>query len=67
MNELEKELLQTFLNFVTQYEADKKQQAEQIENLIKQIQTLQGSINNLNNSVEQLQRAYLDITNVLEE
>lgn len=67
MNELEKELLQTFKNFATQYEQDKKQQNEQINSLMKQIQSLNSAINGLTNRVEQLERAYQDIMNVLEE
>jgi archaellum component FlaC len=78
MTDLEKELLQTFKNFVNQYEADKKaqedvfntlskEQAKQTNNLVQQIQSLTKAVNTLSNRVEELEKAYQDILTVLEE
>jgi archaellum component FlaC len=78
MTDLEKELLQTFKNFVTQYEVDKKvqedvfntfikEQAKQINNLVQQIHSLTKAVNTLSNRVEELEKAYQDILTVLEE
>jgi hypothetical protein len=78
MTDLEKELLQTFKNFVNQYEADKKaqedvfntfikEQAKQTNNLVQQIHSLTKAVNTLSNRVEELEKAYQDILTVLEE
>jgi len=78
MTDLEKELLQTFKNFVNQYEADKKaqedvfntlskEQAKQTNNLVQQIHSLTKAVNTLSNRVEELEKAYQDILNILEE
>ena len=78
MTDLEKELLQTFKNFVTQYEVDKKvqedvfntlskEQAKQTNNLVQQIHSLTKAVNTLSNRVEELEKAYQDILNILEE
>jgi len=78
MTDLEKELLQTFKNFVNQYEADKKaqedvfntfikEQAKQTNNLVQQIHSLTKAVNTLSNRAEELEKAYQDILNVLEE
>ncbi|CCQ67026.1 hypothetical protein CWATWH0402_5349 [Crocosphaera watsonii WH 0402] len=67
MNQLEKELLETFKNFAIQYEKDKQQQNEQMTNLTKQINSLNNTINNLSNRITELENAYQDIMNVLEK
>jgi hypothetical protein len=67
MNQLEKELLETFKNFAIQYKKDKKEQNELISNLTKELNSLNSTINNLSNRIGELENAYQDIMKVLEE
>ena len=78
MNELEQEMLKLFHNFATQYERDKAiqealikslfdDQKKQINSLAQYLQDLTNAVNTLSNRVQELETAYQDVLNILEE